>query len=629
MHHPTAFLFWLLPAMALTASPAPAQAPARSDYYFGDSDLEQGNYQIVAGLTPEQRAPYFCEDGLCRDSNGPVWAEHLSPDVVPVLAARPPYASLNFAVSGAQMTDRGDSDLPVPTGVTRQIAQFGAMQDSSAIHVTAQDRFFIHAGTNDLTRLAEGEDPRIIEADVVTATADHVATLAARGARLIVVAQVQPVQYLPFLGGDQFAEARQAAGAFVGDINVHLVQTLSALRAKLPTGTNIVLVNQAAFFEQLRNRYKALGFSTFDTACYDPATGALCSTNAAIQNRNVFFDGNHLSAAGHSLLADWYRATLDGASGAAAGRSAGRMSDALLAGGYRISADTDAARELMAGPSGRAFLFAAPIIGSARDQVEAGQDMRLRQRGGLIGVQVPLGSQGFAMLSAAHLTQRVDLSGGHGFRSGEWSASAAVGISGKDASLALRGTYARPRFSDFRRDTGALGVIAKAGGIHAQRYTIGIEANVRRNWGRLRLSTHDLFDYSYVRINGFSEQDAQGLALRYGRQSLDAIAFQTEARIGYALGDTNGGPDIEPFLRLRSRQRLSGKVQRIESTLIDNIADTARTDVAVANGSGLTLGGGLDVGIGTRMRIGLSYDRAVSGLTKASNAASLRLAVRF
>ena len=67
-------------AIVIATSPAAAQ----SDFFFGDSDLEQGNFQIIGGLTPDDRAPYYCAGGLCRDSNGPVWAEYLSPGVQPV-----------------------------------------------------------------------------------------------------------------------------------------------------------------------------------------------------------------------------------------------------------------------------------------------------------------------------------------------------------------------------------------------------------------------------------------------------------------------------------------------------------------------------------------------------------------
>ncbi|MCG2841202.1 autotransporter domain-containing protein [Sandaracinobacter sp. RS1-74] len=611
-------------AAMLLAAPA---AFAQSDYFFGDSDLEQGNFQIIGGLTPEDRAPYYCEGGLCRDSNGPAWIEHVSPGVVPALAAEPPYRSLNFAVSGAHMTGRGSDDLPVDSGVTRQIELFAQLQDSGAIRVGGDDRFFIHAGTNDLTRLLAEDAPEAIQADIVTAATGHVATLGARGARTIVVATVQPVQYLPMLGGDELAGLRGAIGGLVDDINADLVASLTALRPTLPTGTNIILVDQGAFFEHLHRDHAKLGFSTFDTPCYDADTTGLCSTDPAAQDAHVFFDSNHLTAAGHRLLADWYRATLHAASGEAA-RDAGRMMDAVFGSADRIARETDAARALFASSGTGPFLFAAPIFATTRYDGDAGNGLRLRQRGGLLGVQWSLGAHGFAALSGAWLEQRARIEAADSFKAREWSVSGVAGMTlGDAASVALHASYARPRFTGFARDAHALDLVAR-GETKGERYGVGVAlAGGTMLAPGLRLSSQSRLDYVHGRIDGFAEQGADGLALRYDRQSADVLALDTRARLGLALVDRPGRLSIIPYVELRDRELLAGDTHRIGSTLIGNIANSATLRSKTLFGQGLTLGGGADLAIGGKLRLGLSYERAVSGPGERSHAAALRLAV--
>lgn len=630
MTHP--ILASLLSVSALgTALLFAPPARAQNDYFFGDSDLEQGNYQILAGLTAEQRAPYFCGGGLCRDSNGPVWVERVAPEVVPVLAATMPLASLNFAVSGAHLTSSGDAALPVETGVVRQIAQFGDLQDAGAIRIGAGDRFFLHAGTNDLVRILEGEPVATVQSAIVTAATANVMTLAARGARTIVVAKVQPVQYLPFLGGVELTELRGLAAGTVAATNTGLVASLTQLKSTLPMGANIVLVDQPAFFEHLRRDYARLGFSSFDKACFDPATGSLCSTDPAVQNRHVFFDGNHLSAAGHGLLADWYRATLRAASGESA-RTAGRIPDAVLAGASHITRETDAARQLMAGQGGGIFLFASPMLATARSRDGVtGTDLRLNQRGGLFGVQWPLGTHGFAALSVAHLDQRATLNPVDRFRTREWALSGTAGLLLRGTALALHASYARPRITGFARDAGALGLVA-TGETRAERYGVGVELGGAHQIGALRLSSRSRLDYTHVRVDGFSERGAAGLALGYGRQTAHDLSIETIGRIGFALDDRPGTIRFAPFLQVRDRTGLSRRSHAIPSTLLGNIANQATLHSDRLTDDGLSLGGGVDIGlngVASRVRIGLSYDRMMSGDRERNDTAALRLAVRF
>ncbi|MBB4100975.1 SGNH/GDSL hydrolase family protein [Sphingomonas kyeonggiensis] len=613
--------FTSVAAIALATQPAHAQ----HDYFFGDSDLEQGNFQRLAGTSAEDNAPYYCDGGLCRDSNGPVWAERLSPGVMPVLAAPSFNGSLNFAVSGAHMTDRGDPSLPVDTGVTRQIARFAALQDKGAIRVGGGDRFFLHAGTNDLTRLLAGDSPDAIRADIVSAATDHVATLAGRGARTIVVATVQPVQYLPLFGEGELAGLRDAMGGFVAGINTDLVASLARLRPRLAQGTNLILVDQQAFFERLRTGYLALGFTSFDTPCYDADAGKLCAQDRAGQSARVFFDSNHFSAKGHVLLADWYRATLDGASGEAA-RGAARTMDALFTGARDIARETDAARALAAGPGDRFGLFAAPLLGTVR-YAEAG--LHLRQRGGLIGVQGRLGANGFVALSGAWLEQRARGAGADRFTMREWSVSGAAGITLGGARVALHASYARPRVEGFARDTHALGVVA-TGETRGTRYAVGIEAaGSTMLLPGLRLSSRSRLDYAHGTLDGFAEGNATGLALGYGRQSAGLVTLDTQTRLSLALAGRTDGFALTPYVELDDREQLHGRKHRIGSTLLDNLANPASTEVWTLAGQGMALRGGVEAALGKVVRLDLSYARSFTGPGERSDGVAARIAFVF
>ncbi|MFN3280784.1 MAG: autotransporter outer membrane beta-barrel domain-containing protein, partial [Tabrizicola sp.] len=52
-------------------------------------------------------------------------------------------------------------------------------------------------------------------------------------------------------------------------------------------------------------------------ACYDEATGTLCSADKAVQNSYLLFDGLHLTEAGQRIQADYYRAILGQLDGSA------------------------------------------------------------------------------------------------------------------------------------------------------------------------------------------------------------------------------------------------------------------------------------------------------------------------
>lgn len=620
MSRPTsASLITLAFMLAASFNPQAAVAQASSaspprSYFFGDSDLEQGNFQILAGRPADQQSPYFCEAGLCRDSNGPVWAEFIAPGVEPVLAASSAEGSLNFAVSGAHMTALGDPDLAIETGVRRQIDQFASLAAAGALRIGEHDRFFIHAGTNDMLRLLQGEPATAVSGEVVAAAQDHVDRLAQLGARTIAVGLVQPVELLPFLGAPELADVRSLAADFVTQTNADLRKTLSTQRPTLPDGTRLVLVDQPAFFRHLQARSAQLGFTTFAQACLDPASGELCSRDPKIQNEHVFFDANHLTSAAHSLLADWYEATLKAADGSA-GALALALPEAALASAQSSAMQADAARRMMAGTGARNFLYGAPLRQSLSFANVSGKTVGLRQDGGVIGVQLAPSGSLYGTLAAAFVDQRANMGTANTFKMREFAVFASAGLRHRDGYLGVHAAYSAPKITDFQRDAGVLGLVASAAdqSIGVRRFGFGLEGGTQVRWKKVMLSSDSRLEYSNVRVEGFSETGAEGLNLAYGNQTIESLTLTTRARIGLVLAERTNGPRIMPFVSIAGSTRLSGKSHALTTTLLGDLAGPADLRQTTPGHDRTELGAGLELGLGRRFSLGLAFRHGFGG----------------
>lgn len=628
------YRFTLASILGASVIPHPALAQAAESasrsYFFGDSDLEQGNFQILAGRTADQQSPYFCDEGLCRDSNGPVWAEYLVPDVEPVLAAGSTEGSLNFAVSGAHMTTLGDPDLGVETGVTRQIDQFLSLTSAGALHVNPQDRFFIHAGTNDMLRILQGEASETVSSAIVGAASDHVDRLAQQGARTIVVGLVQPVDVLPFLGAPELADVRSLASDFVTQTNASLRATLSDQRRALPDGTRLVLVDQPAFFRHLQANSTRLGFTSFSEACYDPASGQLCSTDTGVQNSHVFFDGNHLTGAAHSLLADWYRATLRAADGSA-GALAIALPEAALVSAQSSAAQADSARRLMAGTGARNFIYGASLNQTLRLANASGNALELKQEGAVIGVQWSPSDRMYGTLAGAFVDQHASMGTLNAFRMREFAVMASAGLRRRQSYLGIHARYAAPRITSFQRDVGALGLIARAGEktTGVRRLGFGLEGGTRFQWHRVVLTSDSRLDYDHVRVDGFSETAADGLNLDYGRQTIASLTLNTGARLGWILADKPNRLRVMPYVSVSSSARLSGKSHALTSTLQGGLAAPAELRQATPGHDRTEIGGGLELGLGKRLNVGLAVRHGFGGGISSEQHIGISLGIGF
>lgn len=296
-------------AAALLAGPARAEPVEPWFFFFGDSATEQGNASVLEDRTGPFWEPYHCPDGLCRDSNGPVWVEFLGLEVDPVWAVDGEFDALNYAVSGAEMTEFGS----IPgTGVA---AQVGWLEEDVAagLEVLPQDVFVIQAGPNDVRARFGDAPPDVIVADLVDAARSNVERLAAAGARRIMVNELLPLQLAPPYAGPGNVELRERIAALVDEANERM--RAAVLAAAVPEGTRVDVFDLDPLVDWILANADRLGFEVLDEPCYDWDTLALCSENPAVQNTHLFFDPLHLTTPAQQIRAAYFRRNVEAAYG--------------------------------------------------------------------------------------------------------------------------------------------------------------------------------------------------------------------------------------------------------------------------------------------------------------------------
>ncbi|MBX9617339.1 MAG: autotransporter domain-containing protein [Caulobacteraceae bacterium] len=611
------FTLTLAAASGIVSAASSQVIPPRPQHvFFGDSDLEQGNHQLLSGATEADLAPYFCSDGLCRDSNGPVWVERLGLDIQPVLSGLVGRDGLNFAVSGAHMTDRGEIE---GTGVANQIALFADLVGSGQLTVGRNDRFYIHAGSNDLTRLLDGETSDIVGEALLDATGANVDTLAGLGARTIYVAEVMDVSLLPMLADVTPQTAAEVSGLVAG-INREMD---SILEARSGAALNIVQVRQNAFLDYLADNAARLGFEApFNTPCFDGQ--ALCSPDRAQQNRYVFFDPNHFSARAHDLLARWYLATRDGAEGRAA-EPAARLPDLLIADHFLI-ARLDASGLDHAGPSG--FSLTMSPVYSQRRLRATGSAPQLTHtaRGGQVNLRLTDEGRSQLGLSAGWAGGDGDFADGSGLKSRQGSIEAYADHRRGGLDFIARASYALGTH-ELRRETGLPGLVAQA---EFDSRVLGAGLGLRRSFslGSVRMVWESRADYVQTRIDGASERGAEGLALAYDEQTHDQLLLTDNLDMRWTAYQSDRLV-IAPVVGVTLSDKVLGRQHNLTSRLIDNSAQPADTASGLSSRFGAEVRLGLEASLDDRWRLGVRYQRALAGDDRDSHVARLSITAQF
>jgi phospholipase/lecithinase/hemolysin len=272
----------------------------RSNYdlfVFGDSLSDIGNiYQKTARFYPLS-PPY--DNG--RFSNGPIAAETLAKDLGLKLSLQTDFA-IGGAYTGRQNV--GDTGPFKFGGVLDELDQFKA--NAAALGADAQDLYMVWAGANDLQNISPAT-PAGVLATIQTAVgniATTVRTLAASGARDIVVVQTPNLGRTP--AATQSGVSANLTAVSLA-FNAALKTGLDALKATLPSGTNVILSNLFPVSEKVARNPKAFGFTNITS----PYLVNSAPTNPkANPDKFFFWDSFHPTTRAHSLFANKFQSSV-------------------------------------------------------------------------------------------------------------------------------------------------------------------------------------------------------------------------------------------------------------------------------------------------------------------------------
>jgi phospholipase/lecithinase/hemolysin len=290
-------------ADAEAPAPAPAATHFSALYAFGDSLSDVGNdYEATDGLIPTSA---IYSDG--RFSNGDVWVQDLASQLKLGTVKASLDGGQDFAYGGAE-TGGEKLHQVNPIDLPGQLAQF-VLDDP---HPEANALYTLSIGANDvIDAISEyARDPAAAKTDVRDAVNNEtafVSDLAALGAKNFVILDIPDLGKTP-------EEAGHATTATKLSIlyNDELETSLKALVAK--DHLSIHLVDVFKLIDAAVADPSKYGLSNVTTPVwtgnyYDPFSGTLNATGSA-QNKYLFFDSLHPTAAGHLAVADLAHAAL-------------------------------------------------------------------------------------------------------------------------------------------------------------------------------------------------------------------------------------------------------------------------------------------------------------------------------
>lgn len=285
----------LLSASAI-AGPYPAL------YAFGDSLSDAGNDYILSYETTGHHIPasppYGNVNGYGVFSNGPVWVQDLS-QALGLGALTPSLAGgTDFAYGDAQ-TGTTPVHPANPLDLPTQLTQFQA----AVPHPAAGALYTLWIGSNDLESILESRPTPTQAATDIRAAVSNIVTfvngLAADGAKDLLVLSVPNLGLTPLvtaLGPTAKAEASGLAQAFNGA----LISALTPLSQA--EGLNLSFLNTYNLLNNAVSNPAAFGFTNATDPCLSGST--VCASTEAGQNKYLFWDDQHPTAAGQALVAE-------------------------------------------------------------------------------------------------------------------------------------------------------------------------------------------------------------------------------------------------------------------------------------------------------------------------------------
>jgi phospholipase/lecithinase/hemolysin len=288
---------------ALLGAYAAHAADFSAEYVFGDSLSDVGNVYLATTHAPTGQEPVSPYVGG-QFSNGPVWAQDLAgrlglPPLTPSLAGGTDYA-FGGATTGSTFTN--NSEVP---SLEQQVNAFLASPPPSK---PSDALYTFSIGANDLFAILGGQTGGLTPAQAAGAAAqvvaDQAAALAAAGAKKLVLFDVPDLGQTPGVTAlGPIASA--AASALSGFFDQAVLQDLAPVEA---AGLTVYDLKTFALIDAAVQNPGAFGFSNVTDPCwtggFTGGPGSLCSTDPAVQDKYLFWDGVHPTAAGHLLVAD-------------------------------------------------------------------------------------------------------------------------------------------------------------------------------------------------------------------------------------------------------------------------------------------------------------------------------------
>jgi len=581
---------------------ANAQSSEGNYYFFGDSATGQGNWSAIAGERGEDHSPYSSNNGYQRESNGLIWAEMLGRDVDIISDPDRDSENINFAISGAHMTEAGDlQEYGIDTGVQVQTQFFKSLVDNGDLAIGNRDIFFVLAGANDFLDRLEIDDPaHEIQADLLSATVSNIDVLIGAGAKTIILSEVQPIQYAPEFADD--AETRAVMSALMADTNAMIATAISQL--DIPDDVNIVTQKYTDMINYIVTNADKLGFTNTNTACYDE-NGVLCAPDKAGQNKYLFLDDLHFTEAGHAIEAKWWQATLSGANGEASLQT-GRMPRILQ---YQIETFQ---RDIKPGQflsfNKQFSAYARPIYGAAKLEGQ-GESPRtsLTHDGAILGMEGRVFDNLIigAALSVGDVTNKFADGGRYEIKGGGFSLYAATEAFNTD--LSVKATKGGHEIDGISRSTG-VPLLSSNGETEAQFWHLEIAARKNFDFDVIELNTGLVASMADISVDGYSETGANGLNLRFEKQDLDthSVALEFGAK-GPKANLFEGNFTIRPLGQINYTRQLGDDTYNVQSQLVDNTANRVSRSLQAAREDHFNFNIGLEAEIAKRLVVDARY----------------------
>lgn len=561
-----------------------AALPAAADtLVFGDSSVEQGNLYARPGFD-RTGSPYYAPDGFSRESNGPVWIEHLVPGIAPAVGVPAGSRNVNFAYSGATSGTDNIAGPVAGTGFDAQIDEFAAR----GLRGRTEDLFVVAIGTNDFIRDLGTRDLRETSAEVIANIGAGLDRLSGYGAGRVLVEDVPNFHLAPAFAGLVPPDRQDEFDAIMrGILDAHRAAQITALREQAErSGTDLVTVKVSKLLDHVLAHAAELGFANVTDPCYDEAAGTLCSTDRAVQNTYLFFDGLHLTETGQRIQADYYRALLGQLDGSAHDLPQG-MADLALGTVDRLAGHARDARFAA---------WAAPVP-------EQGLSFSAEAAAG--SGSGSLAGMGIGWSDGVGWTFRLDAA---------WQGGSIGGVPGSSDfdgwSVVLSGER---RWGDFRLGASLGSLSGAAEGYRSMPVALmradhradvdgriaELAAGYVLDRGALTIQPAAWLRWSEIKVGGFTERGDTGLEMAFDELSTSGVVAGLGLDLRYSATAR-----VTPWLSLSWEEAVTGFDGTLTGRLVDNSAgDIARAyDLGGAAGE-LRLGADIDLGRGATLRL--------------------------